>query len=258
MRNRAFTLIELLVVIGIIAILAAILFPVFARAREAAKRTACLSQMKQLALASEMYAQSNNDGLAPSANYGEAIPTLWTVIIQPYVKDKGVFLCPSAEGSRFSAGWTTRDRQSIGYTTATAYDPDGCIVGDVNPKGCEGWTTIARTQAFREPSRVPLYADTPIGDLALKYRGFSFNPYNGPDHALDPSLGIPWASDSDFVAMHQELAVSQLKPIYCRHNRNGDDTGVAVLILADGHAKAYSAKSIQAMDRGANLRWRFR
>src|SRR5579862_7266477 len=60
-KARAFTLIELLVVIAIIAILAAILFPVFARAREAARKTACLSNMKQLGLASQMYKQDYDE-----------------------------------------------------------------------------------------------------------------------------------------------------------------------------------------------------
>ena len=67
-RNRGFTLIELLVVIAIIAILAAILFPVFAQAREAARRSACLSNMKQISTALLMYAQDNDEILPASAD----------------------------------------------------------------------------------------------------------------------------------------------------------------------------------------------
>ncbi|UCH34100.1 MAG: prepilin-type N-terminal cleavage/methylation domain-containing protein, partial [Armatimonadota bacterium] len=66
-KNRGFTLIELLVVIAIIAILAAILFPVFARAREAARKATCLSNLKQIALAAIMYAQ-DYDEVLPAAN----------------------------------------------------------------------------------------------------------------------------------------------------------------------------------------------
>src|SRR5437667_8060368 len=67
--TKGFTLIELLVVIAIIAILAAILFPVFARAREAARKTSCLSNMKQLGLASNMYKQDYDECYADSRSF---------------------------------------------------------------------------------------------------------------------------------------------------------------------------------------------
>ena len=67
--RTGFTLIELLVVIAIIAILAAILFPVFARAREKARQTSCLSNVKQLSLGIDMYAQDNDETLIPSRQW---------------------------------------------------------------------------------------------------------------------------------------------------------------------------------------------
>ncbi len=99
-RRRAFTLIELLVVIAIIAILAAILFPVFAQAREAARKTSCLSNLKQLGTGVGMYTQDNDEnlpcnwyvGLWASAPNG---PYKWMDAIYPYVKNEGVFTCPS-------------------------------------------------------------------------------------------------------------------------------------------------------------------
>lgn len=90
---RAFTLIELLVVIAIIAILAAILFPVFAQAREKARQAACLSNCKQLGTALMMYAQ-DNDEVLPLVLYGSAYS--WDQQIMTYVKNTGVFHCPSA------------------------------------------------------------------------------------------------------------------------------------------------------------------
>jgi len=105
MRRRGFTLIELLVVIAIIAILAAILFPVFARARESARKTQCLSNMRQLGNAVTMYANDYDEifpELASGGCWGRAAiaNSLWSRQIYPYVKNKGVFNCPSAEISR--------------------------------------------------------------------------------------------------------------------------------------------------------------
>ncbi|HPT98521.1 MAG TPA: DUF1559 domain-containing protein [Armatimonadota bacterium] len=108
MKRRGFTLIELLVVIAIIAILAAILFPVFARARENARKANCQSNLKQIALGWMQYAQ----------DYDEMVPPLYTIttgasggylhlpeLIYPYVKNAGVFSCPSeSQGQTFDYG----------------------------------------------------------------------------------------------------------------------------------------------------------
>lgn len=105
MKKSAFTLIELLVVIAIIAILAAILFPVFAQAKEAAKASACLSNMDQLALGTTMYLNDNDDQMffhctsdpaktrTNTATSGDAL--MWWNMMMPYVKSKKVFACPS-------------------------------------------------------------------------------------------------------------------------------------------------------------------
>jgi prepilin-type N-terminal cleavage/methylation domain-containing protein/prepilin-type processing-associated H-X9-DG protein len=91
--NRAFTLIELLVVIAIIAILAAILFPVFAQAREKARQTSCLSNLKQLGTSIMMYTQDYDETfpLGQQDNWTGA----WPTAVQPYVKSINVFRCPS-------------------------------------------------------------------------------------------------------------------------------------------------------------------
>jgi prepilin-type N-terminal cleavage/methylation domain-containing protein/prepilin-type processing-associated H-X9-DG protein len=125
-NRRGFTLIELLVVIAIIAILAAILFPVFAQAREKARQAGCLSNQKQLGIAFLMYASDYDGGFpAPITNYGTkngAIPPTWVTGnpkqdnttgiwvddggIYPYVKERGnggatnVFACPDAVGAK--------------------------------------------------------------------------------------------------------------------------------------------------------------
>ena len=101
MVRRAFTLIELLVVIAIIAILAAILFPVFSRAKESAKKTSCLANTKQLSLGVLLYAADSDDTLPPTQN-GQAI--LWPDLLSPYVKSVGVRLCPDDPGATNSYG----------------------------------------------------------------------------------------------------------------------------------------------------------
>jgi prepilin-type N-terminal cleavage/methylation domain-containing protein/prepilin-type processing-associated H-X9-DG protein len=91
--RRGFTLIELLVVIAIIAILAAILFPVFAQAREKARQTSCASNVKQIALAMLMYAQDYDEKFPPQ--FGPQASLDWPVPLEPYVKNAQLFGCPS-------------------------------------------------------------------------------------------------------------------------------------------------------------------
>ncbi len=117
--RKGFTLIELLVVIAIIAILAAILFPVFARAREKARQSSCLSNMKQLTLGMLMYAQDYDERLPmcrypdtpfyPSPVDGVLCTFSWVQVTYPYVKNAQVLECPSDNYARpvYTNGSTT-------------------------------------------------------------------------------------------------------------------------------------------------------
>src|SRR5437870_2678725 len=134
-RQAAFTLIELLVVIAIIAILAAILFPVFAQAREKARAISCVSNEKQLATGILMYNQ-DYDGRLPIFWYsgetgGAPVPPFiptgnvkativgWNESIQPYIKNTQAFLCPSAVHGSAAGRWggETDDTYPTGVTS---------------------------------------------------------------------------------------------------------------------------------------------
>lgn len=112
--RKGFTLIELLVVIAIIAILAAILFPVFSRAREKARQSNCVSNVKQIMLGGLMYAQDYDELFVPSETNST---TPWTDLMKPYVKNSQIFKCPSFRGN----GAAT----VIGYGINLAHDGTG-------------------------------------------------------------------------------------------------------------------------------------
>lgn len=133
-RTQGFTLIELLVVIAIIALLAAILFPVFARARENARKSSCANNLKQLSLGFAQYTQDYDElfCVSSTAATGGAGSTAftsgfeWPSRIMPYVKSTQVFVCPS--GTRSSA--TAADALSYwgaGYLFSTTSTGNGGV-----------------------------------------------------------------------------------------------------------------------------------
>jgi prepilin-type N-terminal cleavage/methylation domain-containing protein/prepilin-type processing-associated H-X9-DG protein len=131
--RRGFTLIELLVVIAIIAILAAILFPVFAQARESARKTSCLSNLRQLGTALNMYLQDYDElfhkgaGIPSTGQYGFGSGTTdgwaqWPWFYGPYVKNVGVFDCPSSPDTTTeltAANWGNDGNYGYNYSGLT-------------------------------------------------------------------------------------------------------------------------------------------
>lgn len=137
-RKHGFTLIELLVVIAIIAILAAILFPMFARAREKARQTSCASNMRQLAVAALTYASDYDEylpgvwpGLPSAVRMGQVVGdwgcsggpgVSWGYLVQPYTKNIDIFLCPThgRYGIPDVVDCITQELYFIGYTSYSA------------------------------------------------------------------------------------------------------------------------------------------
>lgn len=127
----AFTLIELLVVIAIIAILAAVLFPVFARARENARRSSCQSNMKQIGLGLLQYAQDYDERF-PAATF-DTEANNWRVVTFPYLKSKQVFKCPSQPTATATDGFPVS--YAVNYPTGN----NGTTSMKSGPFGCGNW-----------------------------------------------------------------------------------------------------------------------
>jgi prepilin-type N-terminal cleavage/methylation domain-containing protein/prepilin-type processing-associated H-X9-DG protein len=151
-RRTGFTLIELLVVIAIIAILASILFPVFARARENARRASCMSNLKQLGLGLTMYAQDydeknplifvclDSDAVCNDFEY-------WPSLVQPYLKSKQLFVCPSHTDPFIlagrNAGWP------VSYVANSVFDTPA---GNQQPPMSNGNRGPSSLASIQEPS----------------------------------------------------------------------------------------------------------
>src|SRR5205085_4778322 len=128
-RYPGFTLIELLVVIAIIAILAAILFPVFAQAREKARQAGCLSNLKQIGLAAQMYAQDYEERL-PGTELGEgAGEYYWLEMLSPYTKNREIFHCPSAAVKTGFQVSGVSEEFSFSYAMNDIHDGAGRSIG---------------------------------------------------------------------------------------------------------------------------------
>jgi prepilin-type N-terminal cleavage/methylation domain-containing protein/prepilin-type processing-associated H-X9-DG protein len=134
-KKSGFTLIELLVVIAIIAILASILFPVFARARENARRSSCLSNVKQMGLAIMQYSQ-DYDEKYPPVYYGvsNATYTGWFYLIEPYSKSAQLVNCPSATNAFVYSGGKWQSNIQYGMSIRfEAYDTGVSLAAIDNP-----------------------------------------------------------------------------------------------------------------------------
>ncbi len=196
--KKAFTLIELLVVIAIIAILAAILFPVFGRARESARRSSCQSNMKQIGLGMQQYQQDYDERVVPYRNavpnpYSNAAndPFLGTsgtpstrtasfmnVLLDPYIKSEQIWLCPSNPDA-----WVNVDRRSSSDT-----DPGFRSYGGQNSYGVNNYAMKSNNgpsiASFPETANTVALIDAKYYNVlprnACKLVGDSFNPITAP------------------------------------------------------------------------------
>ena len=244
-KRSAFTLIELLVVIAIIAILAAILFPVFARARENARRSSCTSNLKQIGLGVLQYVQDYDDSM-PGHNMANQ-RQLWMDIIQPYIKSEQVFTCPS--DSRPQAKYRyTAGNPAGGGTEDVRLKPDGTLgnykdfsygsygasiisydVGDQSTPPFSvfdrhGVTNLARMQA---PTSTYMIGDTQSWEIAS-----AFNRSAAPGAGNVGGINVSGTSEmNNIVERHLETT----NALYC-----------------DGHVKSVKLSALRAVGTSAN------
>ncbi len=189
-RRNAFTLIELLVVIAIIAILAAILFPVFARARENARRTSCLSNMKQIGLGMQQYQQDYDERVVPYRNgtrnpFADASPnvesqadnnTFMNQLLEPYIKSTQIWVCPSNP-----SGWVNIDNTGLpqdanyrSYGGQNSYSVNNYAMKSVSGPSIASFPEVATTIAVVDG----MYYNT-LPKNPCQLAGDTFNPTTG-------------------------------------------------------------------------------
>lgn len=249
-NREGFTLIEILIVVAIIALLATILFPVFGRARENAKRASCLNNMKQLGLGLMQYSQDyderfptfmwNKDtgtlasAVAPLTNY-----FTWDSAIYPYVRNEQIFKCPSAyiKNTRTAAIniWVT------GYTDYFYGQQQVNGTNAMTKWGVSGTTTYSRTIAG-----IPRTANTAL--LVEVYANTQLT--NETDTSATPVKYNLRARASDCAAFGNAHAANSPWGDYAGYTRDatgalkkGEGTGVHIndtfiILFCDGHAKA--------------------
>ncbi len=239
-RVSAFTLIELLVVIAIIAILAAILFPVFAQAREKARAVSCLSNMKQIGTAELMYVQDYDETFSGAfkqqVNGDTSTRVHWPELAYPYTKNYGIFLCPNLKSHM--------ENDRLNTANGVFYNPNiagGCKKNPKTPCGVDyAYNCIiapsdgACCKAIGSPTTndgdgAPIAGVTVPADTILLTEGrYQDNNWTGGnvDVPAGTYYGDKWAPSVDGWRTDPN-----------RSNFNKLHTGGANILWYDGHAK---------------------
>jgi len=247
-RTKGFTLIELLVVIAIIAILAAILFPVFARARAKARQTSSLSNVKQLTLGMNMYAQDYDEAFPAwywdqSWHSGNLTPnsavTVWWNAIYPYVKNNQIFVCPDNNytfTTRQDGHWGWWDFSSEDKITASGINR--AFIDLVIGYGANEPLTYAfpRMATWTRPAETLLIADC-VTSLTGWEGWDQYDPNNalGHNHYRIRRVAYP----NGYTKSYFWTDAAWIGPFDPAWDNDGRHTNGNNIGLMDGHAKWY-------------------
>jgi prepilin-type N-terminal cleavage/methylation domain-containing protein/prepilin-type processing-associated H-X9-DG protein len=237
-KSFGFTLIELLVVIAIIAILAAILFPVFAKAREKARQTSCLSNEKQLGLGFMQYIQDNDEtfpsGSIPNVLSGnDHFGIGWAGEIYPYVKSTGVYLCPDDKTP--SQPSANPPMYEVSYAMNTHIINSYLTPGFGNPQG-----PLGKLAGFNAPAQTVLLCEVTnnLANITSIDEGKSSAPaathFSVVTSASGGCLGVTsgaYDSQAKVSTGPVDLNTGGLDGTPGRH------TDASTYLMADGHAK---------------------
>ncbi|CAN5609314.1 hypothetical protein BH11ARM2_BH11ARM2_19650 [soil metagenome] len=232
MKRSGFTLIELLVVIAIIAILAAILFPVFAQAKRAAKDTSALSNVKQIALGGIMYSSDSDDVIVVTEFNGYGKYMAWPILVQPYVKNTDLMWDPARgkPSSVSTAGpWDDRPRIDWGWQTHMAINRYAYASGYNVDRTQTSFPSVAERIAW-------IYSERQSSDRTLSQHWFDGVRCSCPSLASTPSNG----GEDDYNSCGRAAVKS-----------HGDGM---IAAYADGHAKKQNYKKfmVNQPDFGAS------
>ena len=225
---RAFTLIELLTVVAILAIVSAILFPVFAQARGKARQPDCLSNLHQIGIAAAQYSQDHNNMAMPAEMRPDGKPITWAQIMLPYVKNPEVQTCPDSWDREKVSDWLA-DPAPKGYVEAAHLD----YIVNVRAGYCQ-YYTLSLAQV-KSPAELVYACDGGAQPASAPKNGSyltTTSPYKPTAYMLEDMAGLPnWPQSAEFVASdNPEWAAPLL-----RHS------GLTNTLFFDGHAKATRA-----------------
>ncbi len=240
-KRLAFTLIELLVVIAIIAILAAILFPVFAQAREKARQTQCVSNLKQIGTSLMMYTQDYDEKMPFNYQYhwsnGQRIDGLlewWQDLCRPYVKNEMVYQCPSASPHIGYTFWRTPGqpnpliRDYIANASWGFTNPNLPIINGINYASGTGIGGCFTNNWNNDSYSIATFED-PAGTIAIFDGARSSEIWRGAqtDAWFNAGQGCSWVGGAPSTPLPN-----------CRegHTRKRHNDGYVAAYL-DGHAK---------------------
>jgi len=228
-HRQGFTLIELLVVIAIIAILAAILFPVFAKVREKARQTSCASNEKQLGLGFAQYLQDNDESF-PLGNPNFAQTGGWAHPIMPYLKSPGVFKCPN-DPTDYNPGY--------GVWQTVSYAINDSLLGDGNRD--VNWNPhVATVASMGAPASTVMLCEAFGATLDLNNAGITTDYSLGADMHSAFWGGCPMACYGKYATGNPVGQTLQQAPGVGK----GIHTDGANYLAADGHVKWLHAAQI--------------